>query len=83
MLLLIGRLALVVAALMFILLSTAGDPAIAQNDTQAEKPALATGLSVETERGSLTASVDWNDMEGAAWPPSDRDPTASPRAPSR
>lgn len=45
-LVLAGGLALALAALLFILPWTAGDPAIAQDDTQAEKPARPTGLAL-------------------------------------
>ena len=58
-------LSLALVALWLVLLGSAGGPASAQDDTGTERPAKPTGLGVETQRGSLTASVDWDDVAGA------------------
>ena len=63
-LLLIGALALVIAALLLVLLPTGVSPADAQ-DNGTEVPAKPVGLQVDATAGSLDVSVNWDDVAGA------------------
>ena len=60
-----GALLLLVSALLAALMWTGESSASAQDDSQTQAPAKPAGLEVSTQRGSLDASVDWDDVAGA------------------